>query len=139
MRVLPSARFSVLALSLLLSTTAVAQVAYDLTGAWLLVGRDVQQSFCNGTVSQEMISVVVRVEQIGESVTMVIPGQNAFTGRTSGNFVAVEEVRADATTVLTGAVSVDANRITGTLVFFDKHPCPDAETGQAKFALIRVG
>ena len=139
MRAFPFSKLAVVALSLLLSTTASAQPAYDLTGAWLLIGNDVQQSFCDGSSSQELIAVLALVEQDGESVTMTIADENVLTGRTSGFFVAVEELGADASTVLTGAVSADANWITGTLVFFDKHPCPDAETGQTRFVLIRIG
>ena len=63
----------------------------------------------------------------------------SFQGRTSNFFLALESNTAEATTVINGTVSPDANRITGTLVFYDKGACPDAETGSARYQMTRIG
>ena len=129
---------AIVALAVLLAAKANAQPAYDLTGTWILAGNDVQNSFCDGSSSVEPVVTPVIVVQNGETTVMVVPGESFLTGRTANRFVAVEEIDENATTVLTGTVLENADRITGTLVFFDKHACPEAETGQTRFVMFRV-
>jgi len=115
---------------------------YDLTGNWRLVALDVQQSFCDGSQTQDFVSAVVNLTQADEFLTLIIPDppQNQiFQGRTSSFFLALESNTAEETTVINGTVSPDATRITGTLVFYDKGNCPGAETGSARYQMTRIG
>jgi len=114
---------------------------YDLTGTWRFVALDTQQSFCDGSSSQEVVSGPVLITQADEFLSLTFPdppNNQVFEGRTSSFFIGAENNTAEAITVLTGTITQDANRISGNLVFYDRNPCPDAETGSARFILIRV-
>jgi hypothetical protein len=115
--------------------------AYDLTGTWRLVALDLQQSFCDGSSSQEVVATPVSVTQTDDLVTLTIPDppdNQILMGRTSSFFIGADSNTADQISVLSGAVDPDANRISGNLVFYDKHGCPDAETGSARFIMTRL-
>ncbi len=116
--------------------------AYDLTGNWRLVALETEQSFCDGGQTQEVGSFVVHLSQAGEFITMIVPdpeGNEIFQGRTSNFFLALESNTAEATALINGTVSQDANRITGYAVLYDKDACPDAETGWARYQMTRIG
>jgi hypothetical protein len=115
--------------------------AYDLTGTWRYSALDVQQSFCDGSSSQEPVTGIVLITQAGEFITLTFPDppeSQVLEGRTSSFFLAAELNTADQATILSGTVAASANRINGSLLFFDRHPCPDAETGSARFVLTRL-
>ncbi len=133
-------RYVVAALLCTFSTAAAAQT-YDLSGLWRFAGLESLQSFCDGSSSEEVITGPLQIVQTGESVTLTFPdppGSQVFQGRTSMFVLGAESGTPEAITVLTGTVANDANRITGTLVFFDLNACPDAEAGSARFVLTRV-
>lgn len=114
---------------------------YDLTGTWTLRALDVQRSFCDGSVSREKIEFEISLTQSGDEITMVFPDEpddQIFEGRTSNYFIGAESNDQWQVTVLSGRISQNANRIFGTIVFFDKHECPDAETGSARYLLYRT-
>lgn len=114
---------------------------YDLTGAWRLVALDNQQSFCDGSQTQEVVVIIVGVTQVDEFLTLVIPdppNNQVFQGRTSNFFLALESNTPEATTVINGTVSPDATRISGTLVFYDKGGCPGAETGASRYQMTKI-
>ena len=79
------------------------------------------------------------VTQSGETVNIDLAGENVLSGRTSEGYVAAEEVTNTASTLFSGRVLDGSNAITGTVVFFDKHACPEAETGQSRVLMIRTG
>jgi hypothetical protein len=112
-----------------------------LTGTWELRVNDVQRSFCDGSVVRESVILEINIIQVDDAVTITIPGDLedlVFLGRTSNHFLAAESADSDQTTVLTGNVSNHGTRVSGTLVFFDKHMCPEAETGASRYRMIRV-
>jgi hypothetical protein len=114
---------------------------YDLTGTWVWRALDVQRSFCDGSVSREPVEFEINIIQSGDEITMVIPDEpdiQIFEGRTSNHSIGVESNDQWQVTVLSGRVSQDANKIFGNIVFFDKHECPDAETGWARYVLSRI-
>jgi hypothetical protein len=114
---------------------------YDLTGTWVSRLLDVQRSFCDGSVSREMVEIEINIVQSGDEITMVFLDESdaqIFEGRTSNYSIGVESNDQWQVTVLSGRVSQDANKIFGNIVFFDKHECPDAETGWARYVLSRI-
>lgn len=133
-------------LTTFITMTAIGTAAYgqaiDLTGTWELRVNDVQRSFCDGSVVRESVILQISITQdAADAVKITIPGdmeEQIFLGRTSNHFLAAESADLDQTTVLTGNVSNDGRRVSGTLVFFDKHPCPEAETGASRYRMVRV-
>ena len=103
---------------------------------------DVQRSFCDGSISREDIEIEISIIQAGDEITMVFPDEpedQIFEGRTSKYFIGAESNEESQVTVLSGGISQNANSIFGTIVFFDKHECPDAETGSARYVIYRNG
>jgi hypothetical protein len=135
-------------LSLFVATAALAAAAadagaptYDLSGTWRLNAVNIERSFCDGSSSQTPQTGIVLITQSGEDLTLTLldpPDNQVFQGRTSSFFLGVEQDTGDAVTVITGSISPDATRINGSLVFLDRHPCPEAETGSATFRLTRI-
>ena len=115
-------------------------VPYDLTGDWIGTGKDVQKPFCGGDTTKEEGEIEVSIVQSGDDVTMIIPDdsdEQILFGRTSNHFIAVESSDQNQVTVFSGNVTEDANKIIGNIIFFDKHACPDAETGKNKLVFRR--
>jgi hypothetical protein len=77
----------------------------------------------------------------GEDLTLTLldPRDNqVFQGRTSSFVLGLEQDTAESITVITGSISADATRINGSLVFVDRHSCPDADAGTVSFKLTRI-
>ncbi len=112
-------------------------LGYDLSGKWVFRGLDVQCSFCDGSSWGENVEFDISISQTGDEIRMVFGG-DVFEGRTSGYFLGAEIIGQTATTVITGRVSEDADKVTGSIVFYDKNECPNAETGSAEYVLYRA-
>jgi hypothetical protein len=114
---------------------------YDLTGTWILRAIDVQRSFCDGSIMRDKVELEVDIIQSESDITLVFVDdleEQIFEGRTSNYFIGAESNDESQVTVLSGKISKHANLIVGTIVFFDKHECPEAETGAARFRLVRT-
>ena len=102
---------------------------------------DVQLSFCNGSKTKEKVELDVTIIQTGSDITLVLLDEledQYFEGRTSNFSIGVESNDDSQVTVLYGEVKKNANQIVGNIVFIDKHECPEANTGEAKFRLVRT-
>ncbi len=114
---------------------------YDLTGTWELRGLSVELSRCNDPVSIEMIELEISITQSGNEITMIFPDEpsnQSFEGFTSIRSLVSISSDESQMTVLMGSVSLNANRIFGNIIFFDKHECPDAEIGWTGYVLNRI-
>jgi len=114
---------------------------YDLTGTWTMRATDVQYSFCDGSISREKVEIEINIIQLGDEIAMFFPDEpddQIFEGRTSNYFIGAKSDDQWQTTALSGRVSQDTNKIRSKIVFFDKHECPEAETGWARYVMHRT-
>lgn len=114
---------------------------YDLSGTWVLRAVSVDRSFCDGSFSREMADIEISIIQSGDEISMAFSDETddqIFVGRTSNYLIGAESNDSWQVTVLTGKIAQNASRIVGSIVFFDKHECPDAETGWARYVMNKI-